>query len=437
MRQLRCSGWKGAVTCGVWIAITLAVVSAEAQEVGSTPETETVDVEELSRQVTVLAEEVERLRSGEAEVDVTPDQARALGLGSSAASVYRQSSGVSIAGYGEMLYENFADQIEAGAASGKGSQVDFLRAIIYFGYRFDDKFLFNSEIEVEHANEIGVEFAYIDYIAHPALTVRGGLLLVPMGLTNEFHEPTTFLSARRPEVESRIMPSTWRENGFGFVGSKGRFSYRAYVVNGLEAEGFTSDGFRGGRQKGSKAKVADPAFVGRLDVTPVPGVFVGGSIYRGDSNQDAFLLGGQPISLRTTIGELHAQAQVRGFDVRGLYSRAVLDNADQLNQSKGLTGASGVGEMLEGGYVQVGYNLLSQLRQSVAVTPFYRLELLDTQARVAPGGMKDPAMDRTYHTFGVAVNPIPNISVKADYQVARNKVQTGVNQFSVALGYNF
>ena len=101
------------------------------------------------------------------------------------------------------------------------TRLDFLRAILYAGYRFNDKFLFNSEIEVEHANEIWVEFAYLDYLVNDNLTVRGGMLLLPLGLVNEFHEPTVFLGAKRPDTEQRILPTTWRENGAGVLGSAG------------------------------------------------------------------------------------------------------------------------------------------------------------------------------------------------------------------------
>jgi len=71
------------------------------------------------------------------------------------------------------------------------------------------------------------------------------------------------------------------------------------------------------------------------------------------------------------------------------------------------------------------------------LTPFYRFEALDTQARVAPGFLKDPAMDRTFHTFGVSFKPIQNVAVKAGYQLVRNQARSGLNQFSLALGYSF
>ncbi len=436
MRRKAVGGIVGAIVLGL-VSSAVSAPASPRQAGGRSSEEIEADLDELRRQIDVLAGELERLRSSEAAIEFTDDEARQLGLGPAAASVYRQDQGVSIAGYGEMLYENFAGQDESGAGVNKGTQLDFLRAVTYFGYRFNEKFLFNSEIEVEHANEIGVEFAYVDYLAHPALTLRGGLLLVPMGLTNEFHEPNTFFSARRPETESRLLPSTWRENGFGVVGTAGKFNYRAYMVNGLDATGFSSNGLRGGRQKGSKARFTDPAFVGRLDMTPTPGVLIGGSVYVGDSSQGQFSVDGRAFSLRTAIAEVHGQAQIRGFNFRGLYARSVLNNVDLLNRARSLVGQNGVGEVQEGGYIEVGYNLLSQVRPDVAITPFYRFESLDTQDRVAQGFLKDATMDRVFHTLGLSFAPIQNVVVKADYQWAVDEGESGVDRINVALGYSF
>ncbi len=395
------------------------------------------EVAEIQRKLDVLAAEVEKLRSGEPDIEVTESRAKGLGLSPSAASVYRKQKGVSLAGYGEMLYENFARRNQTGTAVNRGTQMDFVRAVLYAGYRFNDKFVFNSEIELEHANEIWVEFAYIDYMARPSFNVRGGMLLMPMGLTNEFHEPNVFLGAKRSETESRLIPSTWRENGFGVLGTAGKLSYRAYLVSGFNAAGFSADGLRGGRQRGSRARTTDPAFVGRVDFTPVSGAFVGGSVYTGGSAQNQFQIAGKTLEVQTTIGEVHGQVQVRGLDIRGLYARANLDEVAELNRARNLTGLSSIGEVMQGGYAQIGYNVLSQIRENVAVTPYYRFEKLNTQDEVAPGFTSDPVRDGTFHTLGVEFRPISNIVVKSDYQWLRNPARTGVNQFNILLGYSF
>lgn len=401
-----------------------------------------VDVSNLQKEVDVLSEELEKLRSGEEDLEISAREARSRGLAPSASSVYRKQQGVALAGYGEMLYQNFDDENQLGDPVSMTTELDFLRAIVYAGYRFNDRFVFNSEIEFEHASTAGegsasVEFAYLDYIANDYLTLRGGLLLVPMGLVNEFHEPNVFVGALRPEVERRILPTTWRENGAGILGSAGIFDYRAYVINGLDGTGFSSNGLRGGRQRGSEALASDLAFVGRLDVHPFQGFFLGGSFYRGGSDQGRVFVGDRQVDLTTTIGEVHAQFQRRGLDIRGLFARASLDDVAAFNEAMGLTGSSSLGEVLQGGYFHVGYDVLNRFSETKSLLPFYRFEGLNTQSQVPDGFAADPARDRTFHTFGLEFKPISNVVLKADYRLTRNNARTGVNQFNLKLGYSF
>ena len=411
-----------------------------AEEAGTAEQEPEVDIAELEERIEILAEEIERLRSGEGgdeRLDI--DEARRLGLAPSAAAAYAVDRGVSIAGYGEMLLENYADMNQGGSPTGRTTQFDYLRAILYAGYRFSDKLLFNSEIEVEHAKEIYVEFAYVDYQATENFGLRGGLLLAPMGLVNEFHEPTVFLGAERPVTESRIIPSTWRENGGGVYGAFDRVSFRAYVLNGFNGSAFSSGGLRGGRQKGAKAKATSMAFTGRLDVTPTPGVFFGASVYTGDSGQGEIVVDGTEYGIGTTIFDLHGQAQVRGFDVRGLFARASLSDAARLNQALGKSGSGGVGEGLQGAYAQVGYDLLSQVPEAggVGLTPYVRYERVDTQHRMPAGFERGLSTDNTYLTFGIELKPDPGVVLKVDHAWVSNDADTGVNQFNISLGYAF
>ena len=405
--------------------------------VGSTEneEEEQSDVDELERRIDLLAEELERLRSGEGNRELSADDARAIGLAPSAAAVFRANRGLSIAGYGEFLYENYASAKQSGVPGGKGSQFDALRAIIYTGYRFNDKFVFNSEIEIEHATEAYLEFAYVDYQATENFGIRGGMLLVPMGLVNEFHEPTVFMGTERPFTENKIIPSTWRENGAGIYGAFDKVSFRLYGVNGFNGDKFSSGGLRGGRQKGGKAKADNFAVTGRLDITPTPGIFFGGSFYRGGSAQGG--LGDD--GLETTILDLHGQAQVRGFDIRGLYATASIDDAINFNQKKGLSGSQGLAEKMEGGYILFGYNVLSQTSDvgGPAFTPYIKCERVDTQAKMPVGYSRSLSTLNNFRTVGVEFKPIPNVVIKMDRMWVTNDAKSGLDQFNLNLGYGF
>lgn len=414
-----------------------AVEMAEPAQAGAPAMSDRLD--ELERQIGILAAEMEREQLGEAVARA--DQSD-HGYGPAASKIYRTGQGLSVGGYGEMLYERFDSTRDDGSDSGESDQLDFLRGIVYFGYKFNDQWLFNSEVEFEHASveeggDAGVEFAYLDYLWKPSLNARAGLVLVPMGFVNELHEPTVFLGARRPDVERRIIPTTWRENGFGLFGEVGPVSYRTYVVNGFKGEDFSAGGLRGGRQKGSKAVAEDFAWVGRLDYEPAPGLLFGGSAYLGQSGQDLAGDDGQEIKVGTTIYEGHAEWRWRGLELRFLGVRAELDDVAELNRALGLSGSSSVGEELSGWYAQVGYDLLGGRVGDQELIPYARWEELDTQDSVPAGFARNPANDQESLTIGLAWKPFPQAILKADYQDYDNEAGTGVDQLNVALGYIF
>jgi hypothetical protein len=400
----------------------------------SSPAEDPDRVDELERRLDILAGELERLSLGEAAVVADEGQ---YGYGPAASKIYRTQQGLSVGGYGEMLYERFDDTRDDGSA-GATDQLDFLRAILYFGYKFNDRWLLNTEIELEHTDEASVEFAYLDYLHSPALNARAGLLLVPMGFVNELHEPTTFLGATRPDVERVIIPTTWRENGFGLFGEVGQVSYRTYIVNGLEGANFSAGGLRGGRQKGGKARAEDFAWVGRLDFEPMPGLLLGASAYVGDSGQDLETADGRPVGLGTQIIEGHAEWRFRGLELRGLYTQAELDDVALANEALGLFGPTSLGESLSGYYLQAGYDILSAFgRDEQELTPYVRYEAYNTQDDVPAGFAADPITDVESLTLGLAWRPIDQIILKVDFQDYDNAAGSGQDRFNVALGYIF
>ena len=405
-------------------------------------ERDTTDLTRLEAQVEAITQELEELRLGR-DLVVEADTS-VYGFGPAASKVYKVRQGVSLGGYGEVLYENFAGSRQDDSPSGATDRLDALRAIVYVGYKFSDKVLFNSEVEFEHGStedggSVSIEFAYVEYRLSPAFGLRGGLLLPPMGFINEIHEPPAFLGARRPETERQIIPSTWRESGIGLFGGTGDLSYRAYLVNGFDATGFSASGIRGGRQNGAEASAENFGGVARVDFSGALGLVLGTSAYLGNSGQGA-VLPSQPartIGARTFIWEGHAQYKLRGFDLSGLVAISTLDDAAQINELNGLAANASVGERLIGWYLQAGYDLLRGGRSGHQLVPYIRYEQLNTQDRVPAGFSANPANDRRLVTFGTMWKPLPNVSVKADYQVTSNQAETGVNQLNVNLGYLF
>lgn len=398
-------------------------------------------INDLRRRLDAVTRELERMELERSDVPVADTMQS--GLAPAASKVYRVRQGVSLGGYGEMLYQNFAGTDQAGTAAGQPDRLDALRAVLYVGYRFSDHWLFNSELEFEHANtedggEAALEFGYLEYRPAPAFGVRAGLLLAPMGLINEMHEPTTWLGATRPLTETFIIPSTWRENGIGIVGEHGILSYRAYAMAGFDgATGYSAEkGLREGKQEGSRSLAENFGFVGRVDAAVVPGALVGASAYAGNAGQGMSDASGS-IAARTTILEGHAQYRAHGFDLRGLGALAKVGDAARINDLQGLTGGESVGSRLIGWYVQGGYDVLHSRQGDAQFVPYVRYEKVNTQDQVPAGFTADPANDHEAISLGAMWKPLGMIAVKAEYQIDRTGARTGVNRVNVNVGYLF
>ncbi|HEY3055993.1 MAG TPA: hypothetical protein VGK31_08700 [Thermoanaerobaculia bacterium] len=397
------------------VIVTVVTLSICGSLLAQESETEQ-RLKELQRQIDILTQEIEALKTPQAAAKPVAAGVQQYGLGAAASKVYRAQVGVSFGGYGEMIYQNH-DQSEADTA-------DLLRAVLYTGYKFNDRILFNSELEVEHASTesggaVSMEFAYIDFLQKPSLNYRAGVVLLPIGLINEQHEPTAYLGARRPAVERLIIPATWGELGAGVFGETGNISYRGYLVTGLNAAHFDSEeGIREGRQAGAEALAEDWAVVGRADWHPFEGIMFGGSLYSGNSGQT------QNFSGRVTLGEIHSDAKFRGISLRALYARGSIGDAARINAANGLTGDESIGETFGGWYTEAGYAIGH-------FTPYARYEQLDTQRSVPAGFERNPANNQTITTLGVAFKPISQTVIKVDYQ------NTRVNQWNIAVGYIF
>lgn len=403
--------------------------------------------EEQERKIEILSEEIEKLKAGK-ELFPAVKATGKYGLGPAASKVYDVQQGVSIGGYGELLYQRYDRTNQSGVDVTNTSvdQSDFVRAILYFGYKFNGKMIFNSEIEIEHAKEVSLEFAYFDYLWRPWLSFRAGKILLPMGLINELHEPTVYLGAKRPMTEQFIIPSTWSENGVGAFGTIGDFNYKAFVLNGFDAlgsanggsvDGFNAtSGLREGRQDGGEAKSVSFAGVARADYIGLSGLLAGISGYYGRAGHNFRT----PIDV--WIADAHVDARYAGFLARTVLAYSRVGNVSDLYQQQQTGGtltasSAAVGSDLYGGYFELGYDVLHLFGSDQELVAFGRFERMDTQFRQPAGFQRDGAADRTTYTLGLRYKPIVQLAAKAEYQIIRNGAQTGVNQINISLGYIF
>ncbi len=334
------------------------------------------------------------------------------------------ASAVTIGAYGEMLYNQ---------PEGDNGELDVQRLVLLMGYRFNDKAQFVTEIEFEHVEEVFVEQAFVNYNVGSNVNLRGGLMLVPMGIVNEFHEPTTFNGTERPAIDNVIVPTTWRELG---VGVNGRFDnlslgYQAYLFNGFKStvadgEGGISgilkgsNGLRSGRQKGIKSTIDSPNLSTKLDYYGISGLRLGFSSYFGKTQaaDDIEEVVGSNIGI-TMIG-LDARYAYQRFTARGQFVHASLSDTEDYNA---LTGRD-LGSALQGWYVEGAFNLLPVSNEQ-KLFAFARYEKYDTHASTAGSLAKNDAYDRTDVTTGLTYHLAPGVVLKGDYQFRSNALENG------------
>src|SRR3989339_129754 len=121
---------------------------------------------------------------------------------------------LNIGGYGEVHYNQPLKNYQKDLGT-----LDVHRIVMFLGYNFSKKTQFVSEIEFEYAKEVWIEQAFLQHRINNFINFRAGLLLVPMGIINEYHEPTTFNGVERPVIDNKLSLSTWREVGFGLSGN--------------------------------------------------------------------------------------------------------------------------------------------------------------------------------------------------------------------------
>jgi hypothetical protein len=322
---------------------------------------------------------------------------------------------------------------------------DFHRFVLLFGHSFSERIKFWSELELEHSllegglesGELALEQAYLDFLAKPYLNFRAGMLLTPVGIVNERHEPPSFNGVERPFVETLIIPTTWRELGFGLTGDLGRgFRYRAYVTSSLDASFFDAEsGITEGRTSGLDASFRNPAKVVRLEYAGIRRLTAGASFYSGHAGFNT-----PGVNPRVTLGEIDVRYSFSRFDVRGLFAQTWITKAGELNtlleQQTGVN--PNVARQLRGYYVEPGFHVLPR-RTRFDLIAFGRYERYNTQHRMPDGYVPLPQFNRSSWITGITFKPTPDVALKFDYGFNRNRssVIRAVDGVNLGVGWWF
>ena len=309
------------------------------------------------------------------------------------------------------------------------TQADLHRFVLMVGHTFTDRLKFWSEVEVEHAfvegaeesGEVAIEQAYVDLMVHRRFNLRAGMVLIPVGIVNERHEPPTFHGVERTFVDTVIVPTTWRDTGLGAFGDLGRgFSYRAYLVPGLDATGFTAEeGIKDGRQQGGLADASDPAVTARLEYRQA-GLTAGGSVWSGGSGFGLIRLDIETPTV--TVGSLDARYRRGRHELRGQWSMVSIGGAGDLNRALQLQSGNSpnIASRLLGAYGEVATRV-SPDAWTHELVAFGRYELFDTQNKMPDGFLPIEELRRSAIVIGATYFPDPDVAFKFDVSRERNK----------------
>jgi hypothetical protein len=418
--------------------------AAGAQEAAATPSTPAGSAAELAKEpatkdeLGALLEEIRRLKLELGLRDV--EYQSHGGMGPAASKVYFAPKGLSIGGYGEAYYQNNLDRHTSSGAL-VSNRTDLYRVVLYTGYRFSPRIVFNSEVEFEHQSEVHVEFAYLDFFFTEALRLRAGSVLVPLGFVNEMHEPPFFHGVLRPELETNLIPATWNENGLGLHGELGGgLRYKVYALAGLVATNGnlrTDTWLRSARGFGRQSPAQTYAGAASLAWEGGP-VSAGGGVYHGRAGQGARDAQGF-VDAEVTLAEAHAQLVHRGLQVRAIAARGWLSDTARISALQGGTTPVVPGREVRGAYAEVAYDVLSLLAPGAgqALSPFVRYEDIDLHHSVAPGLARSPANDYTVLAAGLTYKPLPTVVAKLDYTRKDTDAASRSRSESVNVGVGF
>ncbi len=332
-------------------------------------------------------------------------------------------SHTTIGGYGNAYFQRDNNEEKA--------KMNFERFVLFTGHKFNKKFSFFSELEVEDAKvsggeeggEVALEQCYIQYNVDASHYWKFGLFIPQIGLLNQNHLPENFNGNERSIVETIVIPSTWRELGVSYIGefSKVPVSYSFSLMNGLNSAKFEhGTGIRGGRFEGRDATGNNLAVTGAIEYAykkvkfQVSGYY-GGSV--GLSKREANKLQLESGIFGSAVGLLEADFRytTKNFSLKALASTISIPKAASINRAY----LNNTAALAYGGFVEAAYVICRSKEQnnSAHLIGFVRFEKLDLNADIPDNAFKDPTLDQQHLIIGLTYLPLNNVVFKFDVRI--------------------
>ena len=344
-------------------------------------------------------------------------------------------------------------------------QFDLPHVCIWMGYNFGRGWSFGTEVEFEHGGtesaveieeeeggeyeteverggEVALEQLWIQKEFARYAAIRAGMIIVPMGGTNAYHEPNRFFGVFRPEGENTILPCTWHDIGLEFHGRYRWLGYTAQFLPGLESDQFGNKSWiHYGSASAYEFKLANTyAGLARLDFYPLDklgkdNLRISVSGYCGTSFRNYLL---------QDLKSVTEDEKSNYYGVKGLVSLVGLDwcyddhhvifrgsavyghlgdanKISKFNLSQSSTSVSKrqiVGSDAYAVGAEIGYDFfhfnhkLVEKKQKFYL--FARYDIYDSQAKVGKSYTKAYWCGRQKVSAGINYYPLPEVIIKAE-----------------------
>ena len=374
-----------------------------------------------------------------------------------AIAVFTATAQLTVGGYGEATYSYnfFSDAWNRYKTPGNfkndtHSRVDLPHVVIFLGYDFGHGWSMGSEIEFEHGGveaavemeddeggeyeseierggEVALEQFWIQKSFSPALNLRMGHMVVPVGSTNRAHMPTEFFGVFRPVGDATVIPCTWHETGVSLWGRIGAWRYEAMVIPGLDSDRFGRENWVGsGSGSPYEFKIANAiAGVARVDNYSVKGLRIGISGYVGNTFSNTLSHPNETwddVKGTLVIGSLDFDYSGYNIVARGGFLYGHLTDSDRITAyNKKLRNDSPspktnvASDAISAG-VEVGYNIFAPMKIERQKLYFFgRYDYYDSMHKTEGGILRYEWCGRSRLAAGVNYCPIRQIVVKGEY----------------------
>lgn len=378
-------------------------------------------------------------------------------------------------GYGELLFQHMnygPDRYNypTGAPKDNRANIDIPRLIFEFNYKFRKDIEFVTEIEFEHggtgsaleleyeemgeyememekAGEVVLEQFFFKKSFSRVFNIKIGHMIVPVGITNSRHLPTQFFTTIRPEGENTMLPLTWHETGISFLGDYRRWSYELQLINGLDANGFSSANWIKKGKQGifETTKITDPAVVLRIENRNLKNLNIGASVYYGNSAANT--------AKPEKMDHISGTVSIANFDLEYNNSRTIFrgnfvygnitDTGEISRINKSISkniqySRTPVAKNAMTYSIEAGYNVFSLLNKKEKLFPFVRYEYYNSMEKTEGAVFQDNRHKRQVFTVGINYLILDYLSLKIDY--SNRTFDSGdfnsENTFGLALVFN-